>query len=129
MPGIPYDRVRAAKRRVIEAQIAARPAALRFRDRALTCLNTSTTKTRAMELGGFTANYTTTILVALPLGSPPPQPEKEYLDLTDRSGETRAFTISGVEPDEGLDCYTLFLRVRQTRPTRSAIPGVARPPL
>jgi hypothetical protein len=117
---IAYTAIRAAHRRLLEGKIAARPAAYRFRTFNGSVLLSEPAKAREMKLAGYNLGFTAQVMIALPLGEKPPEPEKELIDVQDLSGATHTYAIASVTPLDGTDCYTLALRARNAKPTRPA---------
>lgn len=115
---------RTAERRLVVAKIAATPSAARFRKLALDVLFGEPAKAREMKLAGYGAAYTAEATLALPLGTAPPESEKDTIDVQDFSGQTHTYTVATVKPLLALDCYTLGVRARTARTTRSAVPGL-----
>jgi hypothetical protein len=121
---IPLAQQRLADRRRIVALIAAQPSAARFRALSLQVrLLGEPEKLRTMRAGGFDLGYTTQCVIALPVESPPPEPEKDLIDIEDFTGRTQSYMVATATAQLGLGCHRLTLRVRNTRPTRSATPG------
>jgi hypothetical protein len=121
---IPLSQQRAADRRRIEGLIAAQPAAARFRTLALQVrLLGEPEKTRALRAGGFDLAYTAQVLLALPPGTPPPEPERDLIDVEDFSGRTQTYALASSTALLGEGCFRLGLRVRNARPARGAAPG------
>lgn len=122
---IPFATVRAADRIRIQGLIAAQPSAARLRRPGGTNLEfaarlSEPRKAREMKQGGFDSGISSEALIALPTGSPKPEPAKEFLDFVDLDGVFRAATILTCTPLRGSDCYLLGLVARNSAP-----PGVA----
>lgn len=120
---IPLTTRRLAERRLLVAKIAATPSPARFRALAFDVLLSEPAKAREMKLAGYQTDFRGEARVVLPLGSKPPEPEKEWIEIADYSGVTHRYDLSIVTPLLGQDCYTLALRARNTKPTRGAAPG------
>lgn len=120
---IPLAAQRSADRRRVLGLIAAQPAPARFRSLALEVrLLDEPEKTRALRAGGFDLGYTAQALMALPPATPPPEAERDFLDVQDFTGRTQSYTVASARALLGDGCYRLTLRVRNSRPARSAAP-------
>lgn len=129
----PLTTLRLAERRRTEAFIAALPCAARLHrsaangggSRLLPIRTAEPQKARDLRLGGLESTIDLEGHVALPLGSPAPQPQKEFFDVVDIAGEYRAYAIVTVQALRGVDCYRVTLRARKDAPTatRPTLPG------
>lgn len=122
---IPFTSVRTAERRRIIAVIAAEPTPARLLRTVangsarleLSVRASEPSKVREMRQGGFDPTIELECQIALPLASPRPEAEREFMEVADHSGEFRTYTIGTVKALRGLDCYLLGLKSRKNAPT------------